>query len=392
MNLIYLIIFILISLPFLTNVTISIYTFFYQHLIYRKFIRPKFDRQFKPQCTVIIPVKNTSSTQEIGLTSFLTQNYPNYQLIFTIESANDPAITVINKLIQKFPHSQLVIAGLSQSCCQKNHNLIQAVRGIKPNGILVFADADIIVTNNWLSEMVAPLSRPNIKATTTYFWPSSKTGSLGEQTHNFMNIFTYTLFCFASNVLKSSLLWGGSIAIREEDFQKFNVIKSWSNQAVDDTSMSSILKKNQSQTCFIPSNLCQAQSSIQKYSQTVNWYVRQISYLKFYRRELWLYLIFSTFLIYTFIYFWLPFTYLVDQPYYYFIYIPFIYIFGEMYIAYLYLQLGPIKNPFKFVLLAPIYKFAQYVSFAKTLFARQIIWSGTTYQLDRHGKVSNIKR
>ncbi|HPH78911.1 MAG TPA: glycosyltransferase, partial [bacterium] len=296
-------------------------------------------------------------------------------------------------LINKYPHSRLVIAGLSQSCCQKNHNLIQAIQTIShQDGILVFADSDMIVSRHWLSEMVAPLSRSQIKASTTYFWPNSTSGSIGEQTHNFMDIFTYTAFCFATNLLKSSLLWGGSIAIRHQDFIDLNIAKSWSNQAVDDTSMSDILRKKNYQTCFIPASLCHAQSSIQSFSQSTNWYVRQISYLKFYRRELWLYLIISSFSIYTFIYFWLPFTYLVDQPYYYFIYIPFIYIFGEMYIAYLYLQLGYITQPLKFVLLAPIYKFAQYISFTQTLFTKRIIWSGTTYQIDRHGHVSDIKR
>ncbi len=391
MDSIYLLIFIISLIPFSINFSIAVYTLVYHFFIYKNFIRTKFDTSFNPKCTIVIPAKGANSQLKKNLTSFLKQNYKNYQVMFTVESKSDPAVKIIKSITQKFKNSSLTIAGLSHSCCQKNKNLIAAISKIKKTDILVFADADIIVSKNWLKELILPLSDKKNTASTTWFTPSSTSGSIGELSHVFLDSFTYTAFCYASSIYKSSLLWGGSIAIRYKDFKNLKVTKAWSNHVVDDTSLSKILKDNKHRTVMVPSTLCQSQSSLQTIQKSSNWYVRQIMYLKLYRRQLWLTVLFFNFFIYTFIYFWLPVTAFTDQPTYYFL-IPVVYVFGEMYTAYLYLYFAPIKSPLKFVFLAPFFKLIQFISYGRTFFLRTIYWGGITYTIDQHGQVNNIER
>lgn len=391
MDTIYLLIFLLSLIPFLSNFSIAVYTIIYHYYIYRHFIRTRFNPDFQPPCTIIVPVKGRSARLKNNLTSFLKQQYPSYQVIFTVESHTDPAVTTIKQIIDNFPNAKLTVAGLSTTCCQKNYNLIAAINTIKKTDILVFADSDIKLAPNWLKEMILPLSDPKNTASTTWPISTSHSGSIGELTHIFMNSYTYTAFIYAATLFKSSLLWGGSIAIRFSDFTKLKVVKTWSHLAVDDTSLSKILKEGRHRTVTIPSTICQSQGSLQTIPGAINWYIRQIMYLKLYRRQIWLTILFFNFLIYTFIYFWLPSTAFTNQPVYYFL-IPIIYIFGEMYTAYLYLYLANPKSSFRFVFLAPLFKLFQYFSFARTFFSRTIYWGGITYTTDRQGKVNNIKR
>lgn len=392
MESVYLIIFLFALIPAISNFSIAIYTVLYHHYIYQFFIRPKFDPTYQPNCTIIVPVKGKSPYLYSNLVSFLRQNYPYYQVIFTVESKLDPAVNTIKKITSKYSRAHLVIAGLASTCCQKNHNLIAATKKItNKTDVLVFADADIKLKKSWLREMILPLSDSKNTATTTWPISVSDSGTLGELTHVFMNSYTYSAFIYASTIYRSTLIWGGSIAIRFSDFKKLKIVEKWSHLAVDDTSLSKILRDNRHRTTTIPATICQSQKSIQNVSGSINWYVRQIMYLKLYRRQLYLTIFFFNFLVYTFVYFWLPSTAFTDQPTYYF-FIPVIYIFGEMYTAYLYLYFANPHSSFRFVMLAPLYKFFQYLSFARTFFSYTIYWGGITYTTDRQGRVNNIKR
>lgn len=383
---------ILVSIPAFIHTTVTIYTIFYQYFYYQTYIRNHFDQNYHPPCSIIIAVKGHSPTLKKTILSLLTQKYPRYQIIFSVESPKDTAIKAIQPFIKKHPNCQLVISKKSTTCCQKNQNIISAIKKADKSEIYVFADADMTYHPQWLREMVMPLSDPSITASSTYFWPHSSSSSLGETSHNLMDLCTYTFYCFASNILRSGLLWGGSIAIRQKDFQSLDIAKYWSNLAVDDTSLSKKLKDLKHKTIMIPATLCIANHSIQNTTQSINWYTRQIMYVKYYRRRLWQYLILTLVIPYFYIYTWLFFSLFIHQPNFFFIYIPSFYVISEITIALFYTTLGPIADPLRFILLSPIVRIASFIGFAKTFFNRTIFWSGVAYQLDHEGQVSKIER
>jgi len=372
-------------------------SFIYQKYTYPQNLRPQFDPQFQPTCSLIIAVKGVSPTLKKHLASFLHQKYPNYQLFFTVESQTDPAYSLIKKLISHYPHAQLVVSQLSHSCSQKNQNILTAIQKINNPEILAFADADITVAENWLSELILPLSNPEITATTSYYWPQLTHGSFGELFFLFTNTNIFSLFCFSSSFLRFSLLWGGSIAIRHQTFKQLNIAKYWSHSVSDDTSLSKILSDHNHQTVFVPTAISQSITSSPDFGRYNHWYFRQLMYFKLYRKRIWFFAIGLLSLYYLILYFWFIFSFSLSQLDEYTFrqlggYIPTAFIFLEMIQAALHRLLGPIPNYPLYIVFSPIFRLVQVFGYMTTYLTNRITWSGITYQTDQDGKVIKIKR
>src|SRR5512138_3788144 len=56
-----------------------------------------------PPVTVIKPVKGMDAESFENFASFCRQEYPVFQLVFAVAAADDPAVTVIRRLMNAFP-------------------------------------------------------------------------------------------------------------------------------------------------------------------------------------------------------------------------------------------------------------------------------------------------
>jgi hypothetical protein len=65
---------------------------------------------------------------------------------------------------------------------------------------------------------------------------------------------------------------------------------------------------------------------------------------------------------------------------------------GEMLAVLSYTLLGPTPNLLLVTFLAPLLRYAQFLSIGKTIFNWTIHWSGVHYRMNRHGRVVHIKR
>lgn len=381
----------------ITHLIATIFTILYQQYIYRFRFRSHYDPEFSPKCSVIVPIKGNNPRLEKCLQSLLKQNYPDYEVICTVEGKTDPAIKTINSVIKNNPKAKLVIANACRSCCQKNQNLLTALQHTNHPEVYVFADADMTVEYDWLKELVLPLSDKKITASSTYFWPHTSSGSLAQLNHAYMNIYTYTLYSYASGFFGTSLMWGGSMAIRRKTYEKLEVAKYWSTTAVDDTSLSKLISDHRHRTVLVATALCQANDAIESIPKTIEWYQRQIMYLKYYRRRIWRYIIGPFVLAYLINYLWIIIAILISL----FTNIPFwqtgipIPIFFFILIAInalFFMFLGPVKKSYLLILLAPILRFTHVIAYVKTIFSDTINWSGISYQLNPTGEVKQIKR
>lgn len=56
-----------------------------------------------PPLEVIVPLKGIVAGQEFALGSLLEQDYPDYGVIFVLETENDSANAVVDKLLGRYP-------------------------------------------------------------------------------------------------------------------------------------------------------------------------------------------------------------------------------------------------------------------------------------------------
>ncbi|WP_199331038.1 MULTISPECIES: bacteriohopanetetrol glucosamine biosynthesis glycosyltransferase HpnI [unclassified Calothrix] len=147
---------------------------FYCYSIYAAiafFTQPRtINPEFLPPVTILKPICGVDRDAEENLASFCQQDYPAYQIIFAVRDREDPAIAIIDKLIQQFPNVdiQLVVSDRIIGANLKVSNLANAVTAAKYE-ILLIADSDIRVGKDYLQRIVQPLQDEKVGVVTCLY-------------------------------------------------------------------------------------------------------------------------------------------------------------------------------------------------------------------------------
>ena len=182
---------------------------------------------------LLSPCKGLDLQLESNLLHLLRQNYQNYEVVFIVESDTDPALDVIQRLIQRESQvpARIIVAGRATETGQKIHNLATATGQLSADvDILAFVDSDICPEPDWLGRLVARLSRPDSGAVTGYRWFVPVQVTLA-------NCLLYSINASIAALLGAggqSIVWGGSWAIRRTDFEALKIRENWQGTISDD--------------------------------------------------------------------------------------------------------------------------------------------------------------
>jgi hypothetical protein len=186
------------------------------------------------------------------------------------------------------------------------------------------------------------------------------------------------------------------MAIRRKDFDDLQVASRWKETVVDDISLSQIAVRRRRKSVLVTPCVTYSDDLVPTLGECIAWFSRQILYVKAYLPGLWLGIIpvaVSGSLVYAL----LPLS-IVGAL---FTQVSFwewgggaslLILAGEMLAALLYALLHPIPRLPRFVILAPLVRVGQLVSYLKTISTRTITWSGVRYRFDKSGKVILIER
>lgn len=118
------------------------------------------DPDFCPPVSILKPVKGLDPQAYENFLTFIHQNYPEFEILFGVLDADDPAVPVIERLRQEFsePNIRLIIADPLGTNPKVSilHHLVKEAR----YEILAISDSDMRVTPDYLSRVVAPLANP----------------------------------------------------------------------------------------------------------------------------------------------------------------------------------------------------------------------------------------
>ena len=125
---------------------------------------------FAPAISILKPVRGVDRDAYKNFASFCQLNYPEYELIFAAADPGDAAVKIIERLQRNFPGRaiRLVIAKESFGENKKVNNLAAAARAAKFD-LLVMADTDVRVEQDYLREVAAPFADPRVGAVTAFY-------------------------------------------------------------------------------------------------------------------------------------------------------------------------------------------------------------------------------
>jgi ceramide glucosyltransferase len=241
-----------------------------------RIFRPK-PREARERIAVFCPCKGTDAEFNKNIRSILDQDYPNCEVHFIVDSAEDPAYAVLARIGAK----NILVAGRTMDCGQKVHNLAYAVRHAGSTAdIYVFCDSDACFPQNWLSKLIAPLEMANITTGYRWYvasrtrlptlmrsgWNASPVGVLGNHKRNFA--------------------WGGSTAMYRETFERLNILNAWQGSVSDDYAITNTAHRTGTKIIFVPECLIPTHGEC-TWRELFEFTTRQIVITRVYHPRLW---------------------------------------------------------------------------------------------------------
>jgi ceramide glucosyltransferase len=212
---------------------------------------------YTPLATVIAPCKGMDDGLEENLLALITQDYPEYEVIFVVDSESDSAIEVIERVSRKdtdaAKKTKLVIAPRSTESSQKIENLREAIlHASEKSEIFVFVDSDARVSSEWLRRLVAPLEDNSVGASTGYRWFISESMTFASEMRAAWNA---SIASALGPELESNFCWGGSMAMRRETFESIDMREKWRGTVSDDFAVTRAVKNVGLSIVFVPQAL-----------------------------------------------------------------------------------------------------------------------------------------
>ena len=111
-----------------------------------------------PAVTVLKPLHGAEPGLYANLRSFCEQSYPQYQIVFGVRDADDPALAVVERLVCDFPSLPIdvVVNPQLHGSNFKVSNLINMLARAR-HDVLIVADSDVWVESDYLRAVTAPL-------------------------------------------------------------------------------------------------------------------------------------------------------------------------------------------------------------------------------------------
>lgn len=129
----------------------------------RKTIRSSGWPQSLPPVTILKPLKGVDPEIYEGFRSHCLQDYPEYEIIFGVSDAADPAVASVEQLQREFPSCaiRLVVCSNILGANVKVSNLEQMMELARYDHLIV-NDSDIRVERDYLRRVIAPLADERI--------------------------------------------------------------------------------------------------------------------------------------------------------------------------------------------------------------------------------------
>uniref|UniRef100_A0A2C9LCZ9 ceramide glucosyltransferase n=1 Tax=Biomphalaria glabrata TaxID=6526 RepID=A0A2C9LCZ9_BIOGL len=124
------------------------------HHLYKK-LDPVIPEEELPGVSILKPLTGVDINLKSNLETFFTQKYPKYELLFSVQDDNDPAILVVKSLIDSYPKvdAKLFIGLKVVGPNGKINNMVRSYEAAKYDNIVI-SDTSIKMTPSTLYEMV----------------------------------------------------------------------------------------------------------------------------------------------------------------------------------------------------------------------------------------------
>lgn len=132
--------------------------------------RPPPPNPSSPAISILKPVRGPDSGAYGRYASFCRQHYPEYEVLFGVADADDPAIAVIRRVIDDLPGARIrLIYPIPEDGPNAKMSIVRRLAAEARNDLLVIADSDVCAPASLLARIAAPFADSTVGAVTCLY-------------------------------------------------------------------------------------------------------------------------------------------------------------------------------------------------------------------------------
>jgi ceramide glucosyltransferase len=116
-----------------------------------------------PGVSILKPIRGLEKSLEENLRSACVLDYPDYQVVLSVQNPDDPALPVLRKLEREFGPERVTVAVTDSEPVVngKIQNLLGALKAAR-HEIVLISDSDVRLRPDYLKTIIAPLADPDV--------------------------------------------------------------------------------------------------------------------------------------------------------------------------------------------------------------------------------------
>jgi ceramide glucosyltransferase len=123
----------------------------------------------QPPLSLLVPACGVDAGAWANWSAFCEQDYPEYEVLFGVVEAQDPAVPVLERLREVYPDRMRLFVGLPPRGPNYKDSSLTYLLDEASHDWIVFADSDIEVDRNYLTTVTAPLADRRVGMVTCCF-------------------------------------------------------------------------------------------------------------------------------------------------------------------------------------------------------------------------------
>jgi ceramide glucosyltransferase len=206
-----------------------------------------------PGVTILKPLRGLEKNQQKNLRSACLQDYPEFEVIFSVQDPNDPVIPLLREIQREFgsEKASVVIGNCQAGTNGKVNNLIGALNRARYE-ILVISDSDVCLEPDYLKAITPPLADPDVGCACTLYKATS-----ADRWFEKMEMLTFNadfipgvIFARVTGAAKFCL--GSSMALRRSCLKQMGGFEAFSDYFVEDYEMGRRLRASGKKIAIAP--------------------------------------------------------------------------------------------------------------------------------------------
>jgi ceramide glucosyltransferase len=191
-----------------------------------------------PSVTILKPVCGLEKDQRETLRSACIQDYPEFQVVYSVQNLDDPAIPLLKEIQREFGAERVSVAveKVRAGTNGKINNLLGALPYAR-NDVLIISDSDVRLRPDYLKAITAPLADPEVGGVCTLYKAVS-----ADRWFEKMELLTFNsdfvpsvIFAYVTGASKFCL--GASIAFRRSFIDEIGGLETLADYLVEDYEM-----------------------------------------------------------------------------------------------------------------------------------------------------------